>query len=428
MPLSNSTEYMDLFTIAGLLIGNSLDYLKLFLPLLIFYKVYIKFHSKFKKVLSGTIFLRIFDFFAFGSGTSEILLTTAPSANFQEESNMYSSTNIINFVICFLGLQASFLSWGVMQERIIKYDYRPINSENHSASDGEHRDKFKNIQFLVLSNRIAGLVISSVIMIIFQRETFRYLKHLQKIVGVKHWAPLFICSYSSLSNVLSSCFQYEALKYVSFTTQLLAKSSKSVFVMITGRVIMKKQYKTSEYISVVMICLGIFLFSDVTNVKSAQKLIGTTFPGLVCLFGYLISDSFTSTWQDNLIKTFSMSSMAMMFMTNFYSCLYTFSSLVYQSEFFETIEFIRTHAEIMDHILLLSMASAIGQIFIFITIQKFGALVFTLIMTTRQLLAIMFSAIIFEHSLSLQSIFGICLIFSTLFFKQFLNYMSKTKK
>lgn len=309
-----------------------------------------------------------------------------------------------------------------MQERIIKYDYFPIDTNQTQP------ERFKNTQFLVLSNRLAGLTLSSIIMLIFKKPQFQNFRDLQKIVSVKHWAPLFICSYSSLSNVLSSCFQYEALKYVSFTTQLLAKSSKSVFVMITGRVVMKKHYKVNEYVSVVLICLGIFLFSDISDVEGAQKLIKTTLPGLVCLFGYLISDSFTSTWQDKLINTYSMSSMAMMFMTNLYSCLYTGISLSYQGQIFETIEFIRMRSMIMEHILLLSMASAIGQIFIFITIQRFGALAFTLIMTTRQLLAILFSSIIFKHSLSGQSMCGICLIFGALFFKQFIGYMNKKKK
>lgn len=173
---------------------------------------------------------------------------------------------------------------------------------------------------------------------------------------------------------------------------------------------------------------GIFLFSDVDSTKSAKKLIVTTLPGLVCLLGYLISDSFTSTWQDNLIKKFSMSSMAMMFMTNFYSCMYTFFSMMYQDEFFEAVTFIQTHDEIVHHVLLLSTASAVGQIFIFITIQKFGALVFTLIMTTRQLFAILLSSLLFKHSLSAQSIFGICLIFCTLFSKQLLNFFNKKKR
>jgi len=148
---------------------------------------------------------------------------------------------------------------------------------------------------------------------------------------------------------------------------------------------------------------------------------------LICLLGYLITDSFTSTWQDNLIKKHGMSSMSMMFMTNFYSCLYTFVSLAYQGQILETIKFIQEHSIISEHILLLSIASAVGQIFIFITIQKFGALIFTLIMTTRQLLAIFFSSIIFEHQLSMNSVFGIVLIFGALFFKQIISLMNKKK-
>jgi len=44
-----SRENIDLITILGLLVGNSFDYLKLFLPLFIFYKLYIKYHTHFKK-------------------------------------------------------------------------------------------------------------------------------------------------------------------------------------------------------------------------------------------------------------------------------------------------------------------------------------------------------------------------------------------
>lgn len=198
--------------------------------------------------------------------------------------------------------------------------------------------------------------------------------------------------------------------------------------MLTGRVLLNKQYKASEYVSVCIIALGIFFFSDVDNIDGAHKIIKTTLPGLICLLGYLVSDSFTSTWQDNLIKSYSMSSIALMFMTNLYSCLFTFVSLIYQNEFDETVEFISKHSDITSHLVYLSLASAIGQIFIFVTIQKFGALVFTLIMTTRQVLSILFSSLVFQHQLSVQSIFGIVLIFSALFVQQCFKIANKHNK
>lgn len=148
----------------------------------------------------------------------------------------------------------------------------------------------------------------------------------------------------------------------------------------------------------------------------------TSLPGLICLLGYLISDSFTSTWQDNLIRNYKMSSMALMFITNAYSCIYTLVSLVSQDELKESIDFMFTYPEFTNHIILLSLASAIGQLFIFVTIQEFGALVFSLIMTTRQVLSILLSSIVFQHSLSLQSVVGISLIFFALFLQQYLKF------
>jgi len=181
---------------------------------------------------------------------------------------------------------------------------------------------------------------------------------------------------------------------------------------------------------VCLIALGVFLFSDLNNTKSNSEVMYTSFPGLLCLLGYLVSDSFTSTWQDNLNKTHSMSSIALMFITNVYSCLFTLVGLTSQNELHDSLKFLREHSQITHHVVLLSLTSAIGQIFIFVTIKKFGALVFSLIMTSRQVLSIVLSSIIFEHYLSVQSVFGISLIFFALFFQQFLkmNILNCLKK
>lgn len=352
----------------------------------------------------------------------------------ENDSDDFGGKKVFLFVVCFVGLQTSFLLWGVLQERIIKFGYEDTDSKFKSKKDA---DNFKNSQFLVLSNRLAGLLLSSLIMLVANHHRLITVGPIQlskmfirSIASWQNWAPLFICSYSSLSNVLSSWFQYESLKYVSFTSQLLTKSSKSVFVMITGRIVSNKSYKAHEYFSVFLIGVGIFLFSDITtnSIKHTNQTLSTTFPGFLCLFGYLVSDSFTSTWQDNLLKSYSMSSIALMFITNLYSCMYTLISLASQGQIGETIEFMMQHAGITHHIVLLSIASAIGQIFIFVTIQKFGALIFSIIMTTRQILSIFLSSIIFQHSMSAQSLFGIFLIFFALFFQQYIKYRQKNKK
>ncbi len=232
--------------------------------------------------------MRFLDLFTFGKKFGDKLLFA------ENEKPAVRTSKIISFIICFVGLQSSFLLWGLMQERIIKYDY--VN-ENGSLK------KFKNSQFLVFSNRISGLILSFIIIGIV--NTYKRCQHysIYKIANTNNMAPLFVCSYSSLSNVVSSWFQYEALKYVSFTTQLLAKSSKSIFVMLVGRVVNNKKYEPIEYICVSIIAVGLYLFSDVQETLSdTDSIVQTTLPGIFCLLCYLISDSFTSNWQDNLLK------------------------------------------------------------------------------------------------------------------------------
>lgn len=175
--------------------------------------------------------------------------------------------------------------------------------------------------------------------------------------------------------------------------------------------------------------MGIFMFSDLgeQNLSKTSKMIQTTFPGLLCLLGYLISDSFTSTWQDNLIRNYYMSSVSLMLLTNLYSSAYTFVSLVFQGELGETFAFLSEHSDITFHVLLLSMTSAIGQIFIFVTIQEFGALVFSLMMTTRQIISILLSSIVFNHSLSILNYFGIFAIFFALFLQHYFKLEEKKR-
>lgn len=76
-------------------------------------------------------------------------------------------------------------------------------------------EMFKNSQFLVSINRVLALIIGWIV--------------LQVVRQPRHTAPLYKYSYCSFSNVMSSWFQYEALKFVSFPTQVLVKASKVCF-------------------------------------------------------------------------------------------------------------------------------------------------------------------------------------------------------
>lgn len=71
--------------------------------------------------------------------------------------------------------------------------------------------------------------------------------------------------------------------------------------------------------------------------------------------------------------------------------------------------------------LLLSVCSAVGQLVIFYTIATFGAVVFAIIMTIRQGLAILLSCLIYHHHISAAGIFGVVLVFVAVFLRIYCN-------
>jgi len=59
----------------------------------------------------------------------------------------------------------------------------------------------------------------------------------------------------------------------------------------------------------------------------------TTLSGVILLCGYLLLDSFTSTWQNALFVEYGVTSIQMMCAINMFSCLLTAMSLFQQSSF-----------------------------------------------------------------------------------------------
>uniref|UniRef100_U5ETI1 Adenosine 3'-phospho 5'-phosphosulfate transporter 1 n=1 Tax=Corethrella appendiculata TaxID=1370023 RepID=U5ETI1_9DIPT len=305
---------------------------------------------------------------------------------------------------CFIGLMGSYLTWGVLQEKIMTQTY--INSANQKT-------KFKDSQFLVFTNRILGFLITAI-----------YLSAKNQLF---HKTPLYKYSFASFSNIMSAWFQYEALKFVNFPTQVLAKSCKIIPVMIMGKIISRTKYEFYEYVTAVLISIGMVFFLTGSMDESKSTAI-TTLTGVLLLVLYMVFDSFTSNWQSELFKKYSMSSIQMMCGVNLFSSLFTATSLTIQGGFYASIQFALDHPKFIIDCVILSISSAVGQLFIFYTIAKFGAVVFTIIMTVRQAIAILISCLIYHHSISSLGIIGVIIVFLAIFLRVYCNQRLKSLK
>ncbi|XP_053300528.1 adenosine 3'-phospho 5'-phosphosulfate transporter 1 [Pleuronectes platessa] len=339
----------------------------------------------------------------FGNEAKTGLLDDVSVAPRNEGDSGSSLKQGVKLVFCAAGLQASYLTWGVLQERVMTRSYGATTPE-------EEGEKFKDSQFLVFMNRILALTVSGLWCLLFKQP--------------RHGAPMYKYSFASLSNVMSSWCQYEALKYISFPTQVLAKASKVIPVMLMGKLVSRKSYEYWEYLTAVLISVGVsmFLLSSTTSKHPSNV---TTFSGILILVGYVVFDSFTSNWQDNLFKH-KMSSVQMMFGVNLFSCLFTVGSLLEQGAFFESVAFMTRHSEFALHAVMLSVCSACGQLFIFYTISQFGAAVFTIIMTLRQAIAILLSCFLYGHAVTVVGGFGVGVVFLALFLRVYARNRMKS--
>ncbi|RXM28185.1 Adenosine 3'-phospho 5'-phosphosulfate transporter 1 [Acipenser ruthenus] len=283
-------------------------------------------------------------------------------------------------------------------------------TQTYTATATEPGENFKDSQFLVFMNRILALTVAGMYCTLTKQP--------------RHGVPMYKYSFASLSNILSSWCQYEALKFISFPTQVLAKASKVIPVMLMGKIVSQKSYEYWEYFTAVLISVGVsmFLLSSTTDKHPSTV---TTFSGVIILAGYIVFDSFTSNWQDNLFK-YKMSSVQMMFGVNLFSCLFTMGSLLEQGAFLESLKFMSRHSDFAFHAVLLSICSACGQLFIFYTISQFGAAAFTIIMTLRQAFAILLSCFIYSHTVTIVGGLGIAVVFLALLLRVYAR--SRMKK
>ncbi|KAK7075211.1 hypothetical protein SK128_020050 [Halocaridina rubra] len=313
-----------------------------------------------------------------------------------------SSNNFLQLVFCFVGLQISYLTWGVLQEKIMTKEY-----QNSEGSIGH----FKDSQFLVFINRILAFVLAALYLALTRQP--------------RHTAPIYKYSYCSFSNIMSSWCQYEALKYVSFPTQVLAKASKIIPTMIMGKIVSKKKYEYFEYVTAVFISIGMTMFLlGSTEAKSGTGNT-TTVSGVIILAGYMTFDAFTSNWQGELFSQHKMSSVQMMCGVNLFSCLFTITSLMQQRSLGASLGFMMTYPTFFWDCLILSICSATGQLFIYHTIAVFGPVVFIIIMTIRQGLAILLSCILYSHPVTIVGVLGILLVFAALFLRVYCNHRLK---
>ncbi|KAJ9698327.1 hypothetical protein PVL29_007419 [Vitis rotundifolia] len=304
-------------------------------------------------------------------------------------------------VLAVVGIMTTLVIYGVLQEKIMRVPY------------GADKEYFKYSLFLVFCNRITTSAVSAGALLASKK-------------ALDPVAPVYKYCLISVSNILTTTCQYEALKYVSFPVQTLAKCAKMIPVMVWGTLIMQKRYRGPDYLLAFLVTVGCSFFilypaaSDITPYSKGRE---NTVWGVSLMMGYLGFDGFTSTFQDKLFRGYNMEIHNQIFYTTLCSCILSLAGLIFQGHVLLAIDFVCRHNDCFFDIVLLSTVATASQFFISYTIRTFGALTFATIMTTRQLVSIMLSCVWFSHPLSWQQWIGAIIVFGSLYAKSFLKSM-----
>ncbi|KAG7356408.1 UAA transporter family protein [Nitzschia inconspicua] len=327
---------------------------------------------------------------------------TARVLEFDQETTSKAKV-IQRLLLCSLMLNITFVTWGALQERMLTRRYPRYTG-----------DYFTYSYALVFTNRFWTLVMSGILL--------WYLKP-----RLSRSTVIYEFSFPSISNMLSSWCQYEALKYVSFPATTLFKSFKLAPVMLMGKLMGNKSYPAYDYIVAMVIGIGVALFMSSTDdlrFSFSQDYLGNAevasakWTGVMLLCFFLLFDSFTSQFQSRMFQRhLDLSIVELMFATSAFSTVLSAITLVHTKELSPALAFVLQHSEIHLHFFMFSICSTIGQLFIFYTIKNFGAVVFTLIMTTRILLSIALSCIMWGHPVTAVGFLGLTLVLGAVLFR-----------
>jgi len=290
-----------------------------------------------------------------------------------------SSSELVWLIVCFLGIMASFVCYGLLLE--------------YTTSGGR---KLHELSFLFVTSGLYTLTAAA----------GRYVRdETPTTIPPARFAVLGVLSMGS-----TFC-SVRSLRYVIYPIQVLAKSCKPVPVMIMGAC-MGKRYPARKYFNVFLIVLGVALFmggggrpkhkqhaEDNNNVDddddasaSPSQLIG-----ILLLFISLCFDGGTGAYEDKLMSVHSVQPFDLMYNIQLGKTILAGIGLIVLNQMHIFLQMVQ---EMGFLLVALGLSGALGQVFIFVTIAKFGALTCSIIGLARKVTTLVASIYFYGHSLN----------------------------
>ncbi|ETI22067.1 hypothetical protein G647_06138 [Cladophialophora carrionii CBS 160.54] len=351
---------------------------------------------------------------------------------------------LLTLLVCVGGIYASFLTWGVLQERITTTPY-PVTTTT-TAAQAQH----EYFRFPIVLNTIQSSFAFTSGSLYLLYKTGATSTSFQILPSPAALLPLLLVT---LTTTLASPFGYASLAHVDYLTFVLAKSCKLLPVMALHVTLFRKRYPLSKYMIVLAVTAGVALFTLYHPPKKAGKAeakgqSASSLYGLLLLGINLLFDGLTNTVQDHIFQSPArygrMTGPQMMVVLNLlgtvlmaaYLALTPYVPPTLLPRFLQTdaaelgqaVAFLRRHPPVLKDVLAFCACGAIGQLFIYATLERFSSLLLVTVTVTRKMLTMVLSVLWFGHRLGRGQWVGVGLVFGGIAAEAYVQNAEKKAK
>lgn len=218
-------------------------------------------------------------------------------------------------------------------------------------------------------------------------------------------------TYISLSAVLmgSQGLTKGSLIFLNYPAQIMFKSTKVLPVMIMGAFIpgLRRKYPVEEYISAVLLVLGLIIFT----LADAQTSPNFNICGVFMVCGALILDAFLGNLQEAIFTMNpTTTQMEMLFCSTAVGLPFLIPPMILTGELFTAWGSCLQHPYIYVVLIFEAMATFVGQLSVLCLIAIFGAATTAMVTTARKAFTLLLSYLIFTKPMTEKHATGLLLI------------------
>ncbi|EDO17371.1 hypothetical protein Kpol_1060p27 [Vanderwaltozyma polyspora DSM 70294] len=316
-------------------------------------------------------------------------------------------SNVGKLVFCAVGIYVSFLTWALVQE--------PLNTNVWENSN----DLFKSPNVVAVAQGLAAMILG-----------YLYLNWMGSQYSPIEliWDYKWDMALTSLTQSFSAPLAAYSLQYVDYLTYMLAKSCKMIPILLVHLLLYGTSIPRQKKLISIFVTIGVTIFTIGGNSKGSKLKDNDKHPsamGFVMLLSSLFMDGLTNATQDKMLKSNRKNNSKnskdrlitgahLMFALNMFIIIWNLSYLMFidKSQWQHSLKMMTLDPVIVKYLITYAICGAIGQCFIFFTLQNYGSLVLVMITVTRKMVSMLLSIVVFGKSIKPFQWIGIFVVFA----------------